>query len=466
MNLFAVPWLELTVLVPCVGGLLALLPRESRASQRLALRGTAATLLCAVLAWLGFHTGAAPGGAAEWEIFPRLLGFRLFEVDELNAPLVPLVALLHFLTILGTTGAKGSRLSFPLLLVGESLCVAVFAVKSPWALIAFLSLATIPPYLVLRRRGKPTRVYVIHMALFVVLLWLGWALVEDDLPIHLRPAFASVPLLLAVLIRSGTVPAHLWVANLFENCSFATALLSATPIMGVYAAVRLVVPVCPDWVLQSIGIFSLVTAVYAAGLAVVQTEARRFFAYLFLSHASMVLVGLELNTTIGLTGALCLWFSVALSLTGFGLTIRAIEARFGRLTLTSFRGLYDHSPSLAVCFLLTGLGSVGFPGTLGYVAAEMLVDSAVGADLAIGVALVLEAALNGIAVVRVYFLIFTGSRHVSAVPLGITPRERFAVLTLAVLILGGGLYPQPGVESRHRAAEAALRERHEKLGEK
>ena len=40
---------------------------------------------------------------------------------------------------------------------------------------------------------------------------------------------------------------------------------------------------------------SLVTAVYAAGMAVVQREARRFFAYLFLSHASLVLVGLELT---------------------------------------------------------------------------------------------------------------------------------------------------------------------------
>ena len=127
--------------------------------------------------------------------------------------------------------------------------------------------------------------------------------------------------------------------------------------------------------------------------------------------------------------------------------------------MTEFRGLYEHSPALAVCFLLTGLGSVGFPGTLGFVAAEMLVSGAVGADLPVGVALVLVSALNGIAVVRAYFLIFTGGRHVSSVPLGITRRERFAVLTLAALILGGGLAPQRGLESRHRAAEAMLEER-------
>ena len=92
-------------------------------------------------------------------------------------------------------------------------------------------------------------------------------------------------------------------------------------------------------------------------------------------------------------------------------------------------------------------------------AAELLVDGAVGANLFVGLVVVLAAAVNGIAVVRAYFLLFTGGRHASAVSLAITPRERFAVLTLAALILGGGLVPQPGVASRHRAAEALLKER-------
>jgi NADH-quinone oxidoreductase subunit M len=39
-----------------------------------------------------------------------------------------------------------------------------------------------------------------------------------------------------------------------------------------------------------------------------------------------------------------------------------------------------------------------------------------------------------------------------SVPLYARLRERVAVVTLALLILGGGLFPQPGVASRHRAA--------------
>ena len=70
--------------------------------------------------------------------------------------------------------------------------------------------------------------------------------------------------------------------------------------------------------------------------ATIQRDTRRFFAHLFLSHASLVLVGLELHTSVSLTASLCLWFSEILSLTGFGLTLRALESRFGRLSLTDF----------------------------------------------------------------------------------------------------------------------------------
>ena len=97
-----------------------------------------------------------------------------------------------------------------------------------------------------------------------------------------------------------------------------------------------------------------------------------------------------------------MWLSAALSLAGLGLTLRALEARFGRLSMDRFRGLYDHAPALAACFLLTGLGSVGFPGTLGFVAAELRIDAVIAANPAAGVAMVLAAAVNGIAVVRAY----------------------------------------------------------------
>ena len=285
------------------------------------------------------------------------------------------------------------------------------------------------------------------MALFVGLLVGGVAGVSAGL------SWAPAVLMAAVLVRSGTVPAHLWVADLFNNASFGTALLFATPIAGVYAALRLVLPIAPEWVLQGIGLASQITAVYAAGLAVVETDARRFFACLFLSHASLVLIGLELHTATSLSGSLALWLSAAISLGGMGLALRALEARHGRLTLTAYRGLYDQTPELAVGFLLMGLGCVGFPGTLGFVAVEVLVDGALNVDLSVGIAVVAAAALNGIAVVRAYLLLFTGTRFRSAIPLPVTGRERVAVFVLSALILGGGLAPQLLLADRRASAD-------------
>jgi NADH-quinone oxidoreductase subunit M len=460
MNFWNVPWLEVSIAVSLVGSVWVSRFRNSVRAFGWGLAFTAAALFCALLACLGFYLGPAPVGVG-WSVQPYLFGRQLFAVDELSAPLVVLVALLHFLTALATGRTKMRRFSLSWSLASEALRLATFASQDPWLLIGLLAVGTVPPYLELVNRRKPTRVYVLHMALFVGLLVLGWAFVDPTKGHETQTALATLPLLAAVLIRCGTVPAHCWVTDWFEHASFGNALLYVTPLLGVYAAVRLVLPIAPDWILQSISLFSLVTAVYAAGMSLVQVETRRFFAYLFLSHSSLVLIGLELHTAISLTGALALWISVALSMCGLGLTLRALEARFGRLSLADFHGLYAHSPTLAVCFVLMGLASVGFPGTLGFVSAELLVNGAVRVSPYVGLAVIVVAALNGIAVVRAYFLLFTGTRHASTVSLDSGVRERFAVITLLALIIGGGLYPQLNISSRYRAARDILGQRRE-----
>ncbi len=459
MNPLSLPWLEMSIAVSLLGSLWVSRLREPIRAYRWGLTFTGTTFVCTLLACLGFYLRIPNEASLAWSPQYHFLGRQIFALDELNAPLVPAKSLIHFLMALATARVKMRRFSFTWSLAAETLGLAAFSSRDPWILISLLSASTIPPYIELASRGRPTRVYVIHMALFIGLLVLGWSAIEIRGRDQAPTAWATIPLLLAILVRCGTVPAQCWVTDWFEHATFGIALLFVCPLSGVYAAVRLVLPIAPDWVLHGIAIASLITAVYAAGMAVVQNEVRRFYAHLFLSHASLVLVGLELNTVMSLTASLCLWFSVILSLAGFGLTLRALEFRFGRLSLINFHGLYEHSPALAVCFLLTGLASVGFPGTLGFISTELLVDSAVEVNPTIGIVVVAAAALNGIAVVRAYLHLFTGARHVSTIWLGIGRRERIAVLTLTTLILLGGLFPQPGVTTRESAAEAILDDR-------
>jgi NADH-quinone oxidoreductase subunit M len=447
------PFLQTAILIPLLGAIFVSRLRDSYLARQWGAVLTGLTFCVSAGAWIDMALLGVSEAADPLDLIFHACGRRLFLIDEISAPLMPVVALLYFLTTLATLRTKMRRFSFSLSLASEAIRLAAFACRTPWGVVALLALGSVTPYLDLKMRGRSTRVYLLHKVPAMALLAIGLLFAQPGEAGQPPAWWASALILVAVLIHSGMVPVHCWMTDLFEKATFGTSLLFVVPLTGAYAAVRLVLPIAPEWVLRSIGMISLLTVVYAAGMALVQREARRFFCYLFLSHSALVFVGLEVANPVGLTGALSVWLSIGLSLGGLGLILRALESRYGRLSLTDFHGLYEHTPALAIGFALTGLASVGFPGTLGFVGLEMLVDGAVEAYPHVGITLVLAAALNGIALIRAYFRLFTGTRHLSTISLGIGVRERLAVLTLAALILGGGIFPQPGVASRYHAAE-------------
>lgn len=458
MNDLHYPWIEIAILLPLLGAAWVSRIREPARAQWHALFFATLAFLATAAEVHDFYSLKTFHAQDAWHLMSKIFGRELFTIDELSAPLVPMTTLIYLLTALATLRTKLPRFSFTSMLIQESLTLALFSAVDPWVIIVLMGLTAVPAYLEIRSRHGSARLYAIAMVASCLLMALGWMFVAAEGE-KTHTLWALLPLLLAVSIRSGVFPFHLWIANLFENATFGTALLMTTPLTGAYAALRLVLPVSPDWVLSYLGLGSLFTAVYASGLCLIQKDVRRLFACMMISHSMMVLIGLEVVTPIGLTGALCVWLAAGMSLGGFGLTLRALEARRGRLTLDRYQGLYEHAPGLAVCFLLTGLACVGFPGTIGFIGTEMLIDGAVKAFPHVGPLLVIAATFNGIAILRAYFLLFTGTRYESSVSLGMGGRERIAVLTLAALILGGGLFPQKGVSTAYHAALGLLESR-------
>ncbi len=456
MNLISFPWLEVAIGAPLCTTFVIRHTRQPETARSICLAVSVLGLLMTLGGWLDLWLQGIPVLENRWlhQWMPGIL-----EIDHLNAPLLVLTSLLLTLKALTTLRTKLKKFSFDLFLWRSSLALAVFACREPWMLLTLASVAMVPPWMELRQRGQPTRIYTIHMGLCVACLFAGQALVSA-FPAASATATAGMGLLVVgVLIRSGMFPFHTWVPDLFQRATFGTSLLFVAPMTGVYLATRLLLPTAPDWLLSCLAHIAAFTAVYAGGLALVQKESRRFYSYLFLSQSALVLMGLNLITPLVLTGALSLWLSMGLALGGFGLVLRSIEARIGPFSLEEYRGLYSQMPTLAAFFLLTGLASIGFPGTVGFISWELILDGVVGASPFLGVIGVISSALNGIAILMAYLRIFTGAQSSTTISLRILPRERVAVLVVTLLLIGGGLFPQPAILSRYQAAMELVEQR-------
>ncbi|HEY7708782.1 MAG TPA: proton-conducting transporter membrane subunit [Candidatus Entotheonella sp.] len=450
MNAFHFPWLLASITVAMGGAAWVRQQQDMARAYLAAVVSAMVVLLLVCAAEVDFRLVEQPGVAVD--PLSRWLGWPILALDALNSLLLPYAALLSLLLLVAAPRVNMKQFSLARTLVSEAIVLATLSCREPSLIAALLIGGILPTWLELRGRinfgsGQGLRVFSAYMAVCTASLVLGGAFAGTA-----SMGMGMWCVATAILIRQGLVPFHSWVPELFEAATLGTALAFVAPMVSAYALIRMVVPVAPDWFLHGFGVLAMCTALYSAGMTLVQRDARRLFCYLLMSHSALVCVGLGSRNAIALTGGLCLWLSSGLALTGFGLTIWWLEARRGRLSLTGLHGGYEHTPLLAGCFLLTGLGSVGFPGTLGFVGAELMVDGSVQAYPVIGLGVVFAAALNGIAVVQAYFTLFTGRHHVSMLNLRMRVRERIAILVLAALLLIGGLLPQSLIISRYTAA--------------
>jgi hypothetical protein len=214
--------------------------------------------------------------------------------------------------------------------------------------------------------------------------------------------------------------------------------------------------------LRTIAILALATAVYGAALALAQRSTRRACGYLFVSQSALVMAGLDCTSATALAGGLLVWLSAGLAFAGLARCVLVLEARRGRLDLTTYHGGYERMPLLAISFLAMGLACTGFPGTLGFVGQELLVAGAIDQFPVMGFAIVIASALTGLAVVRMYFSLFCGRSDPptrASMSLALRRREAWTFGALVVTMIVLGIAPRPLADSRVSAAEEILRQR-------
>jgi NADH-quinone oxidoreductase subunit M len=435
--------------------------------RRLAVAGAIASLVAAPVVALSpdlrefsIRTSAlsyVPGGEA------------IIRINALSAALLPFAAGLWLLTVAVTPRAALDRRGVRRTALATLITLASFLTESAVVLLA-LSVASVWTFL--SALSDPAhryqrRVVAVYLGVSTLLFALGVALLVSPGAEGTAIEVAGMWLIvIAALVRKGIVPFHAWVPEVFDHGRMGPAILFNAPQVGAYITVVLIVPRASAEMLRVIAILALITAVYGAALALVQTSARRACGYLFMSQSALVMAGLDCTSVTALTGGLLVWLSAGLAFAGLARCVLMLEARRGRLNLTTYHGGYERMPLLAVSFLCMGLACTGFPGTLGFIGQELLVAGAIDAFPIMGFAVVVASALTGLAVLRMYFSLFCGRSDELAHPnlrLGLTPREAWTFVALVMTLVGLGIAPRALVDSRFAASDDILRQRQERM---
>ncbi len=260
--------------------------------------------------------------------------------------------------------------------------------------------------------------------------------------------FTAIALLLfcGAVGKSAQFPLYVWLPDAMEGPSPVSALIHAATMVtaGVYMIVRCgaifaASPVAMA-IVAGIGAF---TAIFAATMALVQTDMKRILAYSTVSQLGYMFLGLGVFAAEAAVFHLYTHaFFKALLFLGAGSVMHAMG---GKIDFREFSGLKRVMPWTYATMLIGSLALAGFPLLAGFWSKDEIIHAAFKHNAFLGVVGLITALMTSYYTFRMVFKAFHG---VTRVPEGVHAHESggWILVPLCVLSIGAIFAGYAGVE--------------------
>jgi NADH-quinone oxidoreductase subunit M len=415
-------------------------------------------------------------------------------LDGFNVLLVLLTAFLGPLVTAGAFSAisKDVKLFYAMVLLIQFTMLGTFLAQDLFLFYVFWEAMLIPMFLMIGIWGGERRIYatikfVLYTAfgsilMLAAIIYLVWSLQQStgvasfsfaDLYRHRLPLSAQGWLLaafaLSFAIKVPIVPLHTWLPDAHVEAPTAGSVILAGVLlkMGTYGFIKLGFPLFPDaaraavdWVMLA----AVVSIVYGACLALVQTDIKKIIAYSSISHLGYVMLGLASLELIGIQGAIIQMVSHGLTAAGLFLMVGMIYERCHTRELAAYGGLAKILPVYSVFFMILTLAAIGLPTTSGFTGEFLVLLGAFQSawpafEAGRSVPLTLTViAVSGVVLGAMYMLWFAQRFLFGAVKAPHAPlvdlnlRERAILATLVVAVFWLGLFPNEALRKTEVAA--------------
>lgn len=464
------PILWFLTFLPLVGALFILMLRGDKAAcwaRKIALGfSTLVFLLSLCLLW------AFDGASPEFQFVEKKIWFESLGlsyhmgVDGISLFFVVLSALLTPICVLASSHVeKRVREYMVAFLVLEAFMIGTFCALDAVLFYVFFEGVLIPMFLIIGVWGGARRVYS-AFKFFLYTLFGSVLMLLALLALYIHAGTTDIPTLMATDIPRGMQiwlwlaffasfavkmpmwPVHTWLPDAHVEAPTAGSVILAGVLlkMGGYGFLRFSLPMFPlasDYFTPMMLGLSIIAIIYTSLVALVQEDMKKMIAYSSVAHMGFVTMGIFTATPQGMDGAMFQMISHGIISAALFLCVGVVYDRLHTREIARYGGLVKNMPVYATLFMIFMLGSVGLPGTSGFVGEFLSLMGAFRANTWVALFATTGVVLGAAYMLVLYRRVIFGEQKnpdAAAMP-DVTGWERFYLIPLALMVIWLGVTP-------------------------
>ncbi|MEL7011680.1 MAG: NADH-quinone oxidoreductase subunit M [Pseudomonadota bacterium] len=258
-------------------------------------------------------------------------------------------------------------------------------------------------------------------------------------------------------------PLHAWAAEIYARVPTGAAMVAAGLLVkiGGYGMLRFLYPILPQGaeILAPILVWlSVITLLYAATAALVQTNILRLLAYMSVAHTALISLAIFSGTQQGIDGAIFQMVSHGLVIAALMVSAGVLYDRVESHDMKAFGGIATRMPFFAFGTMMIMLASLGLPGTSGFAALFLTMVGAAHAYPLAALLAMLGLVISAAALLSMYKRVVFGpliKQSLKSIS-DLDRREKTVFAALLAMILYLGLFPGLVTDFTSASVEAVL----------